>query len=209
MDFRIKTMKQVVKTLLTLVMVLTMGGQAYAGDLSMLIVVGAENASEEFTATINDSISKIPDHILDYHKKFGATVSFSRSNLQGYDNTIAGIYYYDGDSRYDVMIRTDEAFYANYRFDLATTLPHEIGHFVWDIAFRDSASEEDRRILKEQYDFWKNYRFDCKNQEETFAALYVTHLNYPENLSEEVNDMFDRCEERIEALNKAEKMSPY
>ena len=107
------------------------------------------------------------------------------------------------------MIRTDEAFYANYRFDLATTLPHEIGHFVWDIAFRDSASEEDRRILKEQYDFWKNYRFDCKNQEETFAALYVTHLNYPENLSEEVNDMFDRCEERIEALNKAEKMSPY
>ncbi len=207
MDFRIKTMKQAAKTLLTLVMVFIMGGQAYAGDLSMLNVVGAENASEEFTTTINDSISKIPDHILDYHKKLGATVSFSRSNLPGYDNTIAGIYYYDGDSRYDVMIRTDEAFYANYRFDLATTLPHEIGHFVWDVGFRDAASEEDGRILKEQYDFWKNYRFDCKNQEETFAALYVTHLNYPDHLIQEANDMFDRCEERIELLNGAEESS--
>lgn len=107
MMFRRKR-KQTAKILFTLVMMLAMGGQAYAGDLSMLNVIGAENASEEFTTTINASISKIPDHILECHKTLGATVSFSRGNLPGYDDTIAGIYYYDGDSRYNIMIRTSQ-----------------------------------------------------------------------------------------------------
>lgn len=200
MEHRKKVRKPVAKLLLAMAMIVAMGSQAYAGDLEALNIVGAEHASKEFTTTINESISKIPDYILEYHKKLGATVSFSRNNLPGYDNTIAGIYYYAGDDRYDIMIRTDELFYSGYRFDLSTTLPHEIGHFLWDVGFKGNASDEDLKILQEQYDFWRSYRPDCKTKEETFAALYVTHLEYPENLTEAVNNMFDRCEERVEDL---------
>lgn len=186
---------------MSLILILIMQVPAQAGTLDDLRVIGIDKADQEVLEGIGRGLEGIPEEVLRHHRNTGKAVILTAGTLPGYDNAVAGLYFYSGPEKDTIYIRADADYYDRYQVPPDVTLAHEIGHFIYS-RWRPNMSEEDRLQLEQLHDYWSRHRLDCYNPEETFAVLYSNCKIDPEMHDAETREFFRIAENYIVKLSQ-------
>lgn len=135
-------------------------------------VKNVDMLSDDGYQVINDGLKNIPQCIPDLYNNEHATIEFTSKNLAGEDN-VMGLYYVDSS---DIFIKYRESLLSDPNLNLGTSLPHELGHFIYDKT-RSYWSESAKKQITSSYNYWKKYSLACYNENETFATLYSWYVN--------------------------------
>ena len=130
-------------------------------------VKNVDMLSDDGYQVINDGLKNIPQCIPDLYNNEHATIEFTSKNLAGEDN-VMGLCYVDSS---DIFIKYRESLLSDPNLNLGTSLPHELGHFIYDKT-RSYWSESAKKQITSSYNYWKKYSLACYNENETFATLY-------------------------------------
>lgn len=135
-------------------------------------VKNVDMLSDDGYQVINDGLKNIPQCIPDLYNNEHATIEFTSKNLAGEDN-VMGLCYVDSS---DIFIKYRESLLSDPNLNLGTSLPHELGHFIYDKT-RFYWSESAKKQITSSYNYWKKYSLACYNENETFATLYSWYVN--------------------------------
>lgn len=161
-------------------------------------VKNVDMLSDDGYQVINDGLKNIPQCIPDLYNNEHATIEFTSKNLAGEDN-VMGLCYVDSS---DIFIKYRESLLSDPNLNLGTSLPHELGHFIYEKT-RSYWSESAKKQITSSYNYWKKYSLACYNENETFATLYSWYVNNDGCLT---NDEIKMMEEIHEVCNElAEK----
>lgn len=135
-------------------------------------VKNVDMLSDDGYQVINDGLKNIPQCIPDLYNNEHATIEFTSKNLAGEDN-VMGLCYVDSS---DIFIKYRESLLSDPNLNLGTSLPHELGHFIYEKT-RSYWSESAKKQITSSYNYWKKYSLACYNENETFATLYSWYVN--------------------------------
>lgn len=186
---------------MSLILILIMQVSVQAGSLEDLRVIGIDKADQEVLEGIGRGLEGIPQEVLQHHRNTGKAVILADDTLPGYDNAVAGLYFYSGPEKDNIYVRIDTDYYRQYQVPPDMVLVHEIGHFIYN-RWNPSMSTEDQLRLEQLHDYWSRHRLDCYDPEETFAVLYSNCKTDPEEYDAETRELFQRAEDFIAELSR-------
>ncbi|MDO4330814.1 MAG: hypothetical protein Q4C66_15965 [Lachnospiraceae bacterium] len=186
---------------LGLSLALLMSASVQAGSLEGLRVIGIDKADQEVLEGIGRGLEGIPQEVLQHHRNTGKSVILTAGTLPGYDNAVAGLYFYSGPEKDNIYVRVDADYYNQYQIPPDITLTHEIGHFIYN-RWHPSMGTEDQIQLEQLHDYWSRHRLDCYDPEETFAVLYSNCKIDPEWYDAETREFFRKAESYIIRLSQ-------
>lgn len=171
---------------------------AHAATLSDFnSVKNTEILSDDGYQVIDESLKNIPQCIPDLYNREFATIEFTSGILAGDDN-VMGLYYPNSS---DIFIKYREVLLSDPNLNLGTSLPHELGHFIYEKT-RSYWSESAKKQITSSYNYWKKYSLACYNEHETFATLYSWYVNNDGCLT---SDEIKMMEEIHDVCNKLAK----
>ena len=152
---------------------------SYGATIENVKVHDYEQESDNVKYIIENSLSIIPDDILEYYNKLNGEIYLINGTLHDKypydnidDNTI-GLY---NSYSNEIAIRTDVLLDMDYSNTYSRAVLHEFGHFLYNKTYL-YLYEDSKNKVKENYDYYKNYSPACYSEDETFAELYVYYLS--------------------------------
>ena len=168
-------------------------GTAQAAQAEDVRKQGWEALPEDRKEAFRTGIAQIPDEVVELHRIEGARVVFVDGllcpNGGDGDPRVKGLYWHD-DKKIELAVSSN---WSN--AEISTAAAHEFGHFLYFQTYM-FWTEEEKAQLEAEYDYWKQYSFDCTDREETFAVLYSMYRGFSgQFLSEECKAMLSGAEQ--------------
>lgn len=163
-----------------------------AAQVSDFNIHGWENLTDSRKIAVQKGIDSIPSEIGQLHKLLSGDVYLVNGMLYfdgEIDPDLQGVYWHE--SR-DIDLSMLDCWTD---IDVSTATTHEFGHFVY---FQSYVwwSDESKKQLETDYNYWKQYSDDCSDTEETFAFLYSMYRGVGgKYLSQASIDMVKEAEE--------------
>lgn len=156
-------------TVMACMLLAAAAGTAQAAQAEDVRKQGWEVLPEDKKEAFREGIKQIPDEVVELHRLEGARVVFVDGllcpNGGDGDPRVKGLYWHD-DKKIELAISSN---WSN--SEISTAAAHEFGHFLYFQTYI-FWTEEEKAQLAAEYNYWKQYSYDCADIEETFAVLY-------------------------------------